>query len=334
MADRVSIIGAGSWGMALARLLSIGGSEVRLWEFDPSEYRTLVEHRSNPSRLKSFRLPDAVELTDDLTSAVEESDYLVVATPSQHVRAVLSPIRGHCEHTKGVINVAKGIEKRTLKRMSQVITDALQYPADRVATLSGPSHAEEVILDVPTTAVVASPSESFAREVQRLFSDNSFRVYVSDDLVGVELGGALKNIVAIAAGIADGLGMGDNTKGALITRGLAEITRLGIAAGARAETFAGLSGIGDLVTTCMSRHSRNRLVGERVGRGEKLDAVLSDMTMIAEGVETTRSGWELARQHKIEMPITNEIYKVLFDNKPPSEAVADLMGRELKAEIW
>lgn len=233
-----------------------------------------------------------------------------------------------------IVNLAKGIEAGSLRRMSEVIGEAAGVEPGRVATLSGPSHAEEVARDMPTTVVVASVSTDLALQVQGLFAGEFFRVYQSDDLIGVELGGSLKNIIAIAAGIVDGLALGDNTKGALITRGLAEITRLGVAMGARAETFAGLSGLGDLVTTCYSAHSRNRHVGEKLGTGRKLDEVLADMTMIAEGVETTRSGYDLARRHSVEMPITEEVYHVLFEDKDAREALGNLMERRLRAEIW
>ncbi len=218
--------------------------------------------------------------------------------------------------------------------MSEVVGEETGLPGSRVATLSGPSHAEEVALDMPTTVVAASASADLAMAVQELFSGGNFRVYMSDDVIGVELGGSLKNIIAIAAGIVDGLALGDNTKGALITRGLAEITRLGVAMGARAETFSGLSGLGDLVTTCFSQHSRNRHVGEKLGQGGKLDEVLSGMTMIAEGVETTRSGYDLARRHEVEMPITEEVYRVLFEDKNARKALGNLMERRLRAEIW
>jgi len=234
----------------------------------------------------------------------------------------------------GIINLAKGIETGTLQRMSQVVRETLDIPEQKIMTLSGPSHAEEVALDMPTTVVAAGSDHALVEEMQRIFSNSTFRVYCSNDLIGVELGGALKNIIAIAVGIAAGLNTGDNTLGALITRGLAEISRLGIAMGADPMTFAGLSGVGDLVTTCVSRHSRNRYVGECIGKGETLDEVLERMTMVAEGVQTTRSGKELAKIHQVEMPLTEAVYKVLFENKPPPEAVQELMGRELKPEIW
>ena len=334
MPKRVTILGAGSWGMAVSSLLHNAGCHVTLWEFVPEDYRLLVRMRTNPDKLTDFRLPDEIEITDDLGVAVSEPDVVVLAVPSQHLRSVVMPIAPQLSRAPTLVNLAKGIENGTLKRMSEVIAEVTGASSDRIATLSGPSHAEEVILDMPTTVVAASTSEERARFVQELFSDGNFRVYRSDDIVGVELAGSLKNIVAIAAGIADGLGMGDNTKGALITRGLAEITRLGIALGARPETFAGLSGIGDLVTTCASRHSRNRYVGEQIGRGRKLDDILKSMKMIAEGVDTARSGYELAMRCRVEVPITDQVYRVLFENKSARQAVSDLMERKLREEVW
>jgi len=334
MAKRVAILGAGSWGMAVSRLLSLKGCEITMWEHDVGDFRRLVATRANEDKLADFRLPEGVNLTDSLSDAVEGAEVIVVVVSSQHVRSVVRAIKDRIGVDTDVVNLAKGIEKGTLKRMSEVIGEETDLAMDRIATVSGPSHAEEVVLDMPTTVVAASVSEELAASVQELFSVGNFRVYKSDDVTGVELGGSLKNIIAIAAGIADGLSLGDNTKGALITRGLAEITRLGVAMGARAETFAGLSGIGDLVTTCFSRHSRNRYVGEKMGQGEKLDDVLAGMTMIAEGVETTRSGFDLARRHEVEMPITDEVYRVLFENKNAREALGNLMERRLRAEIW
>jgi glycerol-3-phosphate dehydrogenase (NAD(P)+) len=334
MSTHVGIIGAGSWGMAVARLLSRIGHQVQLCEPDHREYEILVTHRGNPSRLPRFQLPDEVSLTSDMIATVRDSDLFVLAVPAQYLRAALSRITVPFDRPNAVVNLAKGLELRTLDRMSEVIQQVTKVNSSKIVTVSGPSHAEEVILDMPTTVVAAGIDAAVVAEVQRCFSGNAFRVYATDDLIGVEVGGSLKNIIAIASGIADGLGMGDNTRGALVTRGLAEMTRLGLAMGARAETFAGLSGLGDLVTTCASRHSRNRHVGERIGRGEKLSHILESMSMIAEGVDTTRSGWELARRHSVEMPITNEVYQVLFSDKSPRTAVADLMGRTLKPEIW
>ena len=335
MSERITILGAGSWGMAVARLLDNNGKNVTLWEFDQAEFNRLVRLRGIPEKLKSFSLAPSITITHDLADALDGCEILVLAVPAQFVRSVIRPVGERMALiSDGIVNLAKGIEAGTLKRVSEVILDEAPVSPDRIITMSGPSHAEEVILDVPTTVVAGGKSVEMVERVQAAFSNTYFRVYKSDDVVGVELGGSLKNIIAIAAGITDGLGLGDNTKGALITRGLAEITRLGLAMGARAETFAGLSGVGDLVTTCYSQHSRNRYVGEQIAKGRKLREILENLKMVAEGVETTRSGYKLARLRDVEMPITNEVYEVLFRDKPPSEALQDLMGRELKAEIW
>ena len=334
MNKRVAILGAGSWGLAVSRLLAQRDCKISMWEFDPVDYQRLVTTRSNPDKLADFKLDDGVELTADPVDAVVGVDVIVVAVASQHVRSVMNVVRDAIGRDVILVNLAKGVEKGSLQRMSEVIVEETGMEPNRVATLSGPSHAEEVAFDMPTTVVAASVNSDLAVRVQELFSTERFRVYQSDDVIGVELGGSLKNIIAIAAGIIDSLSLGDNTKGALITRGLAEITRLGVAMGARAETFAGLSGLGDMVTTCFSRHSRNRYVGEKLGLGMKLDEVLAGMTMIAEGVETTRSGRDLARRHAVEMPITEEVYHVLFENKDAREALGNLMGRRLRAEIW
>ncbi|MBD3403806.1 NAD(P)H-dependent glycerol-3-phosphate dehydrogenase [candidate division GN15 bacterium] len=334
MAKRVTILGAGSWGMAMAAHLDRHGHTVTLWEFDERALGLLQSTRAQPDKLPDFRLAESIDITGSLNDAVGDCELLLITTPAQFVRNVLTRVDRNRIRAEAVVNLAKGVENNTLKRMSEVIADETGLPAERIITISGPSHAEEVALDLPTTVVAAGPNEALVTAVQEEFSGGNFRVYYCDDLVGVELGGSLKNIIAIAAGIADGLGMGDNAKGALITRGLAEITRLGVAMGAAPETFAGLSGIGDLVTTCFSRHSRNRSVGDRIGRGETLDDVLASMSMVAEGVATCRSGKELAIRYDVEMPITAQTYRVLFDHKAPGDAVADLMGRSLKAEIW
>jgi len=334
MPERITILGGGSWGLAVARRLETNGHRVTIWEFDPSECELLIKHRTHPGKLPGCRLSDAAVFTSDLTEAVTAAGMVVVAVPAQKVRAALTPLRGKLPDAVGVVNLAKGIETGTLKRMSEVITETLDRDLERIVTLSGPSHAEEVVRDMPTTVVAGGLSRPFVQEVQEVFSGQTFRVYHCDDLIGIELGGSLKNIIAIAAGIMSGLGMGDNTLGALITRGLAEITRFGVSVGAKPLTFSGLSGVGDLVTTCASRHSRNRFVGERIGRGQRLTEILAGMTMVAEGVETTRSGYELSRVHKIEMPITDQVHHVLFEDKDPAETVCELMGRELKPEIW
>ena len=334
MPERVAVLGAGSWGLAVSRLLARRGCAVTVWEFLPEDYRRLVETRSRPDKLPGFTLEARVKISDDLAQAVADADVVALAVPAQTLREVARGMRSALPGRALVVSLAKGIETGSLMRMSQILEQETGLSAERVAVLSGPSHAEEVALDMPTTVVAASASEASAIFVQELFSTGSFRVYQSDDVIGVELGGALKNIVAIAAGISDGLRLGDNTKGALLTRGLAEIVRLGVALGARAETFSGLSGIGDLVTTCCSLHSRNRFVGEQIGRGRKLADILGGMKMVAEGVETTRSGYELAARCQVEMPITEEVYHVLFKDRPAEEAAANLMERKLRAEIW
>ena len=288
MSDRVTILGAGSWGMAIARLLDRNGQSVTLWAYDPREFQRLTMFRGDPEKLKDMQLPTSIVITNDLVSSLSEYDLLVLAAPAQHVRSVLRNGARSIRQNAPVVNLAKGIETGSLRRMTEVIHEETGLSYDLVSSLSGPSHAEEVAVDMPTTVVVASHSSALAHRVQERFSGSAFRVYTSDDVIGVEIGGSLKNIIAIASGIVDGLGFGDNTKGALITRGLAEMTRLGMTLGARQETFAGLSGLGDLVATCTSRHSRNRWVGEQIGKGLKLHEILLAMTMVAEGVETTR----------------------------------------------
>ena len=334
MVERVAILGAGSWGLAIAGLLHGNGHNVSLWEFNRSDYDLLRQHRTHPDKLPNCHLSDDVRISNDINEAVEGCSLLVLAVPSQYLRSALEQLGSLHPDILGVVNLAKGIEIGSLKRMSQVMADTIGISSDKIATISGPSHAEEVTLDLPTAVVAAGTGAELVRRLQSVFSNATFRVYESGDLIGVELGGALKNIIAIAVGIAAGLGMGDNTLGALITRGLAEISRLGVTMGAEPLTFSGLSCVGDLVTTCASQHSRNRYVGVHIGRGKTLDEVLSGMSMVAEGVETTRSGRELARLHQVEMPITEIVYQVLFENKPSSEAVGELMERQLKSEIW
>ncbi len=334
MSERITILGGGSWGLAIARLLDKNGHHVRVWEYNAEDYALIVEHRTHPKKLPGCRLPQSIIISNDLREAVSDAEIIVSAVPSQVQRRALAPLKAYLPTSCGVVNLAKGIETDSLQRMSEVIGETLDLPSDRIVTLSGPSHAEEVSRDLPTTVVVAGKGKDFVQKIQSLFSADSFRVYCSGDLVGVELGGSLKNIIAIAAGITAGLGMGDNTLGALITRGLAEMTRLGVIMGADPLTFAGLSGVGDLVTTCASQHSRNRYVGEQIGMGKTLDVVLQEMSMVAEGVQTTKSGMTLANKYDVEMPITTAVYDVLFADKSPKEAVGELMTRELKSEIW
>jgi glycerol-3-phosphate dehydrogenase (NAD(P)+) len=331
---RITVLGAGSWGTTLAILLANKSQDVTLWSFQEEDAQAIRSSRENPSFLPGIKIPESIVSTSDLVSSVHSAEMIVTAIPSQYVRSVMVKLR-HLPFGKiVVVNVAKGVENGTLMTMSEMLHDSVpNLPARSIATLSGPSHAEEVSQGIPTTVVTASTDLETAKLVQSMFMTPYFRVYVSTDLRGVELGGSLKNVIAIAAGVVDGANLGDNTKAALMTRGIAEITRVGVALGAHARTFAGLSGIGDLMVTCMSRHSRNRFVGVEIGKGRKLPDILSEMVMVAEGVETTRSAKELARKAGVEVPIVNEVYKMLFEGKNPHDACYDLMTRDPKGEM-
>jgi glycerol-3-phosphate dehydrogenase (NAD(P)+) len=332
---KIGIIGAGSWGTALAVVLHSNRHNVTLWTYSQEDFHVMASTGFNRNYLPSLRIPDEVHVTHDLDFAISGKDILVISTPSQFVRSVLVHAPKLGDHLPFVVNVAKGIEHDTLLRMSEVIDEA--FPTlgmDRYAILSGPSHAEEVSMQRPTSLVVASKNQSLCRLVIDSFMTSYFRVYSSSDVIGVELGGALKNVIAIGAGICDGSAFGDNTKAALITRGIAEMRRLGIVLGADPHTFAGLSGLGDLIVTTMSKYSRNRFVGEEIGRGKKLNEILAGMKMIAEGVETTRSAVTLSRKHGVEMPIMQEVYRILFEGKEPVHATMELMTRQAKDEVW
>lgn len=329
----IAVMGAGSWGTALALLLAGKGHDVRLWEFRKDAALRLQEERENKEFLPGVPFHDKILVHWVASRCLADAEVVVLAIPSQFVRSALSGFAENVPPKAVIVNAAKGIEEGTLKRPSQVVQDLLPsaFP-DRYAALSGPSHAEEVSRNIPTTVVAACASLDTARLAQKTFATPTFRVYASQDLVGVELGGALKNVIALATGMCDGLGFGDNTKGALLTRGLAEMARLGTHLGGKPQTFAGLSGMGDLITTCMSRHSRNRFVGEQVGKGRTLDDVLAGMTMVAEGVRTTRSARDLAHREAVPMPITEAVYAILFEGKDPRRAVTELMTRDLKVE--
>ena len=338
---RVGVIGGGGWGLALAKLLCENGHRLCVWEHNPLSLRSLQENHANPDLLPGIVLPRALSFTGSFDEfAVFAPQLLIFATPTQFLRETLASIPEQAAEMLwdpgcllAVVNVAKGIEKDSLLTPSEVLR-AFLLPelGTRVCTLSGPSHAEEVARGIPTTVVIAGSDESLLKLLQETFSNQYFRVYRSADLIGVELGGAVKNVIAIAAGSIAGLAFGDNTIGALLTRGLVEIQRLGIACGARAETFLGLSGVGDLITTATSPHSRNRFVGFEIGAGRKLPEILAGMNMVAEGVETTRSVHALADRLNVEMPITEEVYQVLFLAKDPRQAITGLMTRDLKAE--
>lgn len=332
--DRITILGAGSWGLACGNLLTANGSRVTLWEFDPDELALLVRERGHPRKLPGIKIAPDVRLTNDLGEAVADADVVVCAVPTQNIASVCVRLTALPPRPGLVVNLSKGIEEHTLRRVSQIITEEWRgIGSDSVVTLSGPSHAEEVAIGLPTT-VVAAGEEERCRRAQTIFSNPTFRVYRSRDLIGVELGGAVKNVIAIAAGIARGLGFGDNTQGALITRGLAEMTRLAVVMGADPATLSGLSGVGDLVTTSISQHSRNQYVGYHIGQGQTLKEVLAGMVMVAEGVTTCRSTRQLARKYGVEMPITEAVCAVLFEDLPARQAVTALMTRPLKAEQW
>ncbi len=331
----VTIIGAGSWGTALGLVLFENKHRVKLWTIEQSTIDDVKNKRENSRYLPGVQIPDQILFTKDLEEALKDAELIVNAVPSQVTRKVVPQVTAILPGNDLYwVTVSKGIENNTYKRISEVISEVGNIPSDRIVALSGPSHAEEVSRKVPTAVVAACKNLDTARLVQKTFMTPFFRVYASDDIIGVELGGALKNIIALAAGICDGAGFGDNTKAALMTRGLVEINRMGAALGARPNTFAGLSGMGDLIVTCMSRHSRNRHVGEKIGKGRKLQEVLDEMVMVAEGVKTTLSAYELAKIKKVEMPITEQIYLTLFENKSPHQAMLDLMTRESKVEDW
>lgn len=326
---KVGVIGAGSWGIALSFLLHNNGHEVTVWSALPEEIRELREKREHHT-LPGLILPEDMVFTEDLETAMKDQDLLVTAVPSVYVRGTAEKMRPFLRKGQIVVNVAKGIEEKTLNTLSQVLEEEL--PGADVAVLSGPSHAEEVSRGLPTTCVAGARSRKTAEYVQSLFMSEVFRVYTSPDVLGIELGGALKNVIALAAGIADGLGYGDNTKAALITRGIAEIARLGTAMGGKFETFCGLSGIGDLIVTCASMHSRNRRAGILIGKGYTMEEAMKEVQMVVEGVYSAKAALSLARKYYMAMPIIEQVNQVLFEGKPASEAVKELMLRDPREE--
>ena len=331
----LTLFGAGSWGTALAVHLASAGRDVTLWARRPEAAERIRRTRHNPAYLPEIEIPRSVRVTADLEAATEASDLWALAVPSQNLRSVAERLRPFSQPDVPVVSLAKGIENNSLCTMSQVLDEVLaSVPAAQIGVLYGPSHAEEVAEGRPTTVVAAAPDESIAQRIQGAFMTERLRVYVNTDVIGVEIGGSAKNVLAIAAGIGDGVGYGDNAKAALITRGITEIRRLGRALGARPETFAGLAGIGDLIVTCMSAHSRNRYLGEQIGQGRSLQEVVDSMDMVAEGVRTTQSIHDLAERHGIEMPITEAVYAVLFEGRRPQTMVEELMTRSAKREHW
>jgi glycerol-3-phosphate dehydrogenase (NAD(P)+) len=323
---RVTVLGAGAWGTALAKVLHENGNAVALWDINAE---TLAELRRGRSEryLPGVTLPTDWKIEENFPKAVGGAECLVMAIPSQSFREVAAKLKGH---PAILVSVTKGIEFETGETMSRILRE--HAPANRVAALSGPSFAREVAQGIPTTVVCASESDGTARTVQGLFHRPEFRIYRSTDILGVEYGGALKNIIAIAAGVSDGLGYGDNTKAGLVTRALSEMRRLGVACGAQADTFSGLSGLGDLMLTCFSRQSRNRDLGERLGRGETMAAIQASHPKLAEGYPTARSAHQLARKKMVPTPIIDEVHALLYENKEPKKAVRDLISRAFKAE--
>lgn len=329
----ICVLGAGSWGTTLAILLSENDHSVSLWAWPEEQAAEMARTREAEDFLPGVKIPVSIEISDNIEKSVGDAEIIVVSVPTHAVRAVTEQASEHVGRGALYVITSKGLEEGSLERMSEVLAEATGADASRILSLLGPSHAEEVSRHIPTSIAVAGLDPKRCEEVQRVFSRPYFRVYTNDDVVGVEIATALKNPIAIAAGIIDGLGYGDNTKAALVTRGLAEIRRLGVAMGARPETFSGLAGVGDLVVTCLSRHSRNRQVGEAIGGGMTLDEALAGMTMVAEGVRTTRAAVELGRQHAVELPIIEMVQQVLFQKRDPREAVGQLMTRPLRHEM-
>lgn len=329
----IGVIGAGSWGTTLANLLAKKGHKVTLWAYEPELVSEMQETRVNSLFLPEITLSSELSFTNDLKEAVEGKRILLCVAPSQVVRGIIVAILPHISEEAIIVSASKGIELDSLLTVSQIYEELLPSPLfERFAVVSGPSFAREVAQEMPTAVVAAANSPAVASQVQQIFNTGYFRLYTNNDLVGVELGGAIKNVIAIAAGIGDGLGFGYNTRAALITRGLAEMTRLGLAMGAQAATFAGLAGMGDLVLTCTGDLSRNRTVGMKLGSGMTLDSILEEMRMVAEGVKTTRSAYALAKRLDVDVPIIEQVHRVLYDNKPARQAVSELMSRNLKSE--
>ena len=328
---KISVIGAGSWGTALSVLLHKNGHEVTLWSVLEAEVKMLREKREHESKLPGVKLPEEMEITTDLEKSLKDPDVVVLAVPSPFTRSTAHNMAPFVRDGQKIVNVAKGVEEKTLMTLSEIIEE--EIPNADVCVLSGPSHAEEVGKGIPTTCVVTSRTKETADYLQGIFMSPVFRVYTTPDILGVELGAALKNVIALAAGTADGLGYGDNTKAALITRGIAEIARLGTKMGAKPETFYGLSGIGDLIVTCASVHSRNRKAGYLMGKGYTMQEAMDEVKMVVEGVHSAKAALSLSKKYHVEMPIVTEINQVLFENKKASDAVNELMLRMKKDEI-
>lgn len=324
--SRVSFLGAGSWGTALAVMLAKQGHEVTLWSKVETEVDMLINNREHKDRLPGVKLPDSIVITKNIKEACSNQDLLVFAVASPFVRSVAKEVAGLVPSGQKIVNVAKGIEEESLDTLRDILVEEL--PQADISVLSGPSHAEEVAIGMPTTVVVGSASKSTALFLQEIFMNESFRVYISPDIIGIELGGSVKNVIALAAGVCDGLGFGDNTKAALITRGITEISRLGVAMGARMETIGGLSGIGDLIVTCTSKHSRNHNAGYYIGKGYSVEEALSKVNQVVEGVHSAKAVSLLARKYQVSMPIVEQICKVLFEGANVNDAIKNLLTRD------
>ena len=333
LSERILFLGCGSWGATLAYILSNKGHAISIWHHKDT-VSELMDRTRKHYLMPSLSFPDNVKFTNDVSNEIKNTSLIIIAIPSQSIRKLLIKYKDLFLNDHLIVNLSKGIELDTLMTVSDIILDILGDDFYNIVTLSGPSHAEEVLDGYPTTLVSASKKIKAAKIIQKLFHTDIIRTYVSTDIKGVELGGAIKNVIAIASGIIDGIGYGDNTKAALLTRGLFEISKLGKAMGAKAETFSGLSGMGDLFVTCYSKHSRNRFVGEQIGKGKKINDILSKMSMIAEGISTTKAVYKLSEKYKIDMPIIKSVYQILLDNKDPNTAIKELMNRELNLEHY
>lgn len=328
---KIGVIGSGSWGIALAKLLYQNGHQVSIWSALADEIEVLKKEHENKEKLPGVKLPEDMVFTVDLQEAIAGKDVLVLAVPSSFTRLTSKQMKEYVAEGQILVNVAKGIEESTMMTLSEIIEQ--EIPQAEVTVMSGPSHAEEVGKGIPTTIVVGAKRKKTAEYLQNIFMSEVFRVYISPDVLGMELGGALKNVVALAAGIADGLGYGDNTKAALITRGITEIARLGTAMGGRFETFCGLTGIGDLIVTCASVHSRNRRAGILIGQGCSMEEAMKKVNMVVEGVYSAKAAMQLAKKYQVQLPIIEQVNKVLFEGKPADQAVKELMLRDKKIEV-
>lgn len=329
--NKVMILGGGSWGTALACLLAKNKEEVFFWVRNKEQFTSIIKTRENKKYLPGIKIPDSVKVVNSYRESIDMCNIVVLAIPSQNIRGLLVELKEYLDNSTLVVNVSKGIEQKTLKTISEVCKEII--PNNPYVVLSGPSHAEEVGKDLPTTVVAASENKKHAKKIQEIFNSNTFRVYTNEDVKGVELGGSLKNVIAIASGISDGLGYGDNTKAALMNRGIIEISRLADKLGADKMTFLGLAGIGDLIVTCTSMHSRNRRAGILIGKGKSVEEAIKEVGMVVEGIYTTEAAYKLAKKNNVEMPIVEELYKIIYEGKKAKESVDSLMTRDKKDEL-